>query len=144
MAELLQVYAWATAAADHFDLSQRTRFVLQLCCEEAVSNVIRHGYKAPPEAGARIGLTLSCTDDAVLLTIEDHGIAFDPTGHATPAMPTSLDDAQIGGMGIHLMRQQVDAMTYERRGDLNRLTLRIARAAQRSTEPTSERSRTAM
>ena len=87
MAELARVYAWADAAADRFGLPPRVRLALQLCCEEAVSNVIRHGYAAPPGAAARIDLTLACTDSAVLLTVEDHGVAFDPTRHAAPAMP---------------------------------------------------------
>jgi anti-sigma regulatory factor (Ser/Thr protein kinase) len=65
------------------------------------------------------------SDGGFTAMIEDNGRQFDPTQVASPAPATSLDDAKIGDIGIHLMRSFADQMQYERRDGRNRLTLRF-------------------
>ena len=57
----------------------------------------------------------------IILTLTDDGIAFDPTEHIPNDKAT--DERQVGGMGIHLIRQIVDEMHYERKENKNILTL---------------------
>ena len=57
------------------------------------------------------------------LIIEDHGPAFDPTHAPDPELPTRLEDATIGGLGIQLMRRFAQSMNYQRRDGINKLTL---------------------
>jgi anti-sigma regulatory factor (Ser/Thr protein kinase) len=126
LGELVRVGAWAEALAERWSLPASTAFGVSLCLEEAVSNAIRHGYPEGPEgAGPGIGLSLDREPGALTLVIEDHGIAFDPLGHATPALPGSVENAQVGGMGIHLMRKFARSLDYERRDGANRLTIRF-------------------
>jgi serine/threonine-protein kinase RsbW len=132
LAELAEVYAWIDEAADGLDLPRQARVALQIVAEEAVSNVIRHGYPAgQPEPADRILLLLEDTDDAVTLTIEDRARPFDPTTFALPAPAASLEETVPGGHGIRLIRRKAAAMGYERRNGINRLTLQIVHAAGR-------------
>jgi serine/threonine-protein kinase RsbW len=132
LAELAEVYAWIDEAAAGLDLPREARVALQIVAEEAVSNVIRHGYPAgPPGAADRILLLLEDSDDAVTLTIEDRARPFDPTTFALQAPATSLEETVPGGHGIRLIRRKTAAIAYERRNGANRLTLQVAHTAGR-------------
>jgi len=129
MEQLPRVFQWTDEVADRAALPDWTRYALLLCIEEAVSNVIRYGY--PPDhrdiVHDQVRLTLAWDGDAATLTIEDQGVPFDPRDLAAPAQPKTVEEAQIGGLGIHLMRRYAETMDYQRDNNLNRLTLRIRR-----------------
>ena len=59
------------------------------------------------------------------LVVKDHGEAFDPTQYSEVDVDAELDDRQIGGLGIYLVRSIMDTLSYERTADgYNRLTLK--------------------
>ena len=68
-------------------------------------------------------LRLDAIGDGVEATIEDNGIAFDPTVAAGVDPEGELDDRPIGGLGLHLVRRSIDSMQYRRDGDRNLLTI---------------------
>jgi serine/threonine-protein kinase RsbW len=116
--------------ADRHGLATDSAQRLKLVVEEAVANVVHHGY-----AGREPGdLTLSADvdGDAVVVTLDDHGHAFDPAD--APAADTSADwqDRAVGGLGWHLIRELSESVSYAAgdavAGRPNRLTLRVARA----------------
>ena len=55
--------------------------------------------------------------------ISDHGIPFDPTQSPEADISLSAEERAIGGLGIHLVRQIMDEIHYERKDDMNVLTL---------------------
>jgi anti-sigma regulatory factor (Ser/Thr protein kinase) len=59
--------------------------------------------------------------------VEDDGRAFDPLQAERPPPPVNLEEAPIGGLGIHLIRSMLDECHYRREAGWNRLTL-IARS----------------
>jgi anti-sigma regulatory factor (Ser/Thr protein kinase) len=86
----------------------------------------------------QIAVEIESSDSALIVMIEDNGRQFDPTQVAPPAMASSLDDAKIGDIGIHLMRSFASQMRYERRNGRNRLTLGFVES-QRSAQPAGGR-----
>ena len=114
--------AWARTLAERAGWSEERVYALDLCVVEMVSNVVDHGY-----GGARgeIRLELDVGADAGSLTIIDQAPAFDPMSVAAPSVPTSLDDATIGGYGIHMVRSAASECRYERRGGENVFTARF-------------------
>ena len=131
MDELPRVFAWTEDVANKASLPDWTRYALLLCIEEVVSNVIRYGYPEDHRDISKdtVELTIGWDKDAATLTIEDKGIAFDPRELAAPTLPKTVEEAQIGGLGIHLIRRYAESMDYTRNADTNRLTLRIRRNA---------------
>src|SRR3954453_23789069 len=131
MEALPGIFQWTDSVADKAGLPDWTRYALLLCLEEAVSNVIRYGYPDDHREASNdeVHLTLNWDDDAATLTIEDHGIPFDPRALAEPSLPKTVEEATIGGLGIHLMRRYAETMNYDRHAGANRLTLRIRRNA---------------
>jgi anti-sigma regulatory factor (Ser/Thr protein kinase) len=97
-------------------------FVLDLCMEELVTNVIKYGYDQP--AQHQIQVNLSLDEGLLLLEIADDGKPFDPTRIPEPELDVPLEERQIGGLGIHLVRNYVDSMEYRRERDHNITTLK--------------------
>lgn len=120
LAELERLAGWLEDWARE-NVSPAVSFAVQLCLEEAVANVIMYGGTDRLE----IAVEVERNDGALVALIEDNGRQFDPTQAPAPSRATSLQDATIGDLGIHLMRSFASGMHYERRNGRNRLTLRF-------------------
>ena len=106
-------------------LSARAIYRLELVLEEVLMNRLWHAGAA--QAGGYTDLTLHTGPGDLLLRFEDTGPAFDPTLVAQPRLPTSIDDATPGGLGLLLTRKAVSAWSYERANGRNCFTLQLAR-----------------
>ena len=128
MAGLAQLGGWVDTVVAALGLSKTADFALRLCLEEAAANVVMHGVAEGGGVGADfVTLRVEPAQDALRVTIEDRCGAFDPLEVAAPEAPKNLEDARVGGLGIHLMRQYTRAISYERADGVNRLTLTIGR-----------------
>ena len=58
-----------------------------------------------------------------MVSIEDDGIAFNPFNLATPNIETSIEDRDIGGLGVHLVKNLMDDFSYKRFVKKNMTTL---------------------
>ena len=94
---------------------------INLALEEAVANVIMYAY--PEGTEGEVGLDASVGEHSLTFTITDRGKAFDPTAKEEVDINQSLEDRPIGGLGIHIIRQIMDSVRYERIGDRNILYL---------------------
>ncbi|HZD43724.1 MAG TPA: ATP-binding protein [Methanomicrobiales archaeon] len=82
---------------------------LQLAVEEAFANTIVHGYRG--KAG-EVTIAIHATEEAVEVTIEDNAPPFNPLSIPEPDRGSDLGDRRIGGLGIYLIRQVVDAVDH--------------------------------
>ena len=94
---------------------------LNLAIEEAVVNVMNYAYPKGTKGGILVTARLS--DDTLTFVISDKGIPFNPTLQKPADTTLSAEERRIGGLGIHLVRQLMDTVSYERRDDMNILTL---------------------
>ena len=98
---------------------------INLALEETVSNVMLYAY--PGRNDGKVFVEYTETEDAqgkrLIFTVSDSGIAFDPTQKAEPDISLPAEDREIGGLGIHLVRQLMDEIRYERTSNKNILTL---------------------
>ncbi len=106
------------------ELLPQTAYRLAVVCEELAANIAMHG--ATGKNGASF-VEVSVIDEAdgLLLSVVDDGRPFNPLAQATPDTARSLEDREIGGLGIHFVRSMVQHIAYERCGPLNRLTARL-------------------
>lgn len=113
----------ACAEADRFaaeaGLEARSRDRLAVVIEELASNALRHGARS---GRLRLDLLLAAEADHVAVTIEDDGVAFDPTRARPFAGP---DPRTGGGVGLELVRSWASEMHYSRSGLGNRLELKL-------------------
>jgi serine/threonine-protein kinase RsbW/sigma-B regulation protein RsbU (phosphoserine phosphatase) len=122
--ELARASAWLAQFAEGLALPAETLFRLDLGLTEALDNVVAYAF--PDAAEHEIRIRIAAEGDAVRLEVEDDGRAFDPLQAERPPPPRSLEEAPIGGLGIHLIRSMLDECHYRREAGRNRLTL-IAR-----------------
>ncbi len=117
---------WVNRFADEISLPADRRGELQVALEEVVINVLKHGYGA--DADRSLTVTLTTGEDFVSAEVIDDAPAYDPL--ARPAIDTDLplESRAIGGLGVHMVKQLMASVTYERRAAQNVLTLRCHRA----------------
>jgi sigma-B regulation protein RsbU (phosphoserine phosphatase) len=95
---------------------------MNLAIEEAVVNVMTYAY--PTGTVGNVNIEAQANDERLKFTIVDSGIPFDPTAKAEVDTTLSVEERPIGGLGIHLVRQLMDSINYERIDGKNVLTLR--------------------
>ncbi len=122
----------ASAAVD-----PRARFQAELVFEEIVTNVARHGHDDAQDHVVDVAVSVGAED--IVITFSDEGRPFNPLERAGPAAPASLAEAEIGGLGIMLVRKAARDVSYERIDGRNRLTVLIARAPAGRTRPSAPR-----
>lgn len=120
-AEVTRLNAWLDDAFAAAGTVPTVAGDLKLCLNEAVANVIGYAFDAvtSPEIDIEIGLSA----DRAIAVVTDNGRAFDPLSRPSREKLTSLEDAEIGGFGIHLIRDFASALSYQRIGNRNRLTI---------------------
>ena len=95
---------------------------IKVAVEEAVVNVMKYAYPS----GQQRDVTIEAASNDVRLkfSIIDSGQPFDPTVQSEVDTTLSAKERKIGGLGIHIIRQNMDSINYERIDNLNVLTLR--------------------
>lgn len=128
IAELARVGDWVESFGRRFGLRQSTLYAIHLCLEEAISNIVRYAFRDADDHDPRhreVRLSVEPMGNAIVLTIEDGGLPFNPLNVSPPAGPTSIEAISAGGWGIHLMKQFARSLSYQRQDNVNRLTLRF-------------------
>jgi serine/threonine-protein kinase RsbW len=100
---------------------------IELILEEVLVNICRYAYGETPGE-----VEVNCAQgDAphLLLEVIDRGRPFNILELALPDLATDIEDRQVGGLGIPLIRALANTVTYRREGDRNVLcfTLTMAR-----------------
>ena len=116
----LNVFVDEVCEAMSFDMT--TTMQMNLAIEEAVVNVMNYAY--PQGVKGDVHIEASANNKRLKVVIRDNGIPFDPTAKAEADTTLSAEDRPIGGLGIHLVRQLMDSINYERVDGYNVLTLR--------------------
>lgn len=101
---------------------------LELAVEEALVNVFNYAYEGQTHTGGAF-CQVTVQADALVVDIVDEGPPFDPLARTDPDTSLELDQRQPGGLGILLIKNLVDEVSYRREDERNVLTLRIVQAA---------------
>jgi len=101
------------------DVPAELNMPINLALEELVANVMLYAY---PGKQGQVLVEFAKGKD-IVFTISDSGIPFDPTQAKEADISLSAEDREIGGLGIHLVRQIMDEIYYERIDNKNILTI---------------------
>ena len=124
--DLTLLWNWVEAQAAEYGIPSETEYAIQLCLEEAVSNIIRHGYRGRPHLAITVDCVAPAGEQEILFTVEDQAPPFDPLAAAEMPIPTSIDEIPDGGRGIRLLRGFAGSLAYQRLPGGNRLTIGFA------------------
>jgi len=119
--DLAQIRHFVQDAAGAFGVVPDVLPDLLLAVDEAVTNVIVHGYAG---RGGPVEIKVARQPDALTIRLRDEARPFDPTGVPAPDLTAPLDERASGGLGIYLIRQAMDELIYHRQpGGGNELTM---------------------
>lgn len=122
LADLALVKPWVDALASEHAIGADTVYKIELCLEEALSNIVRHGYKGEPHHS--IDLSFHSNGDHMLrFAIEDSAPHFDQAGPGRRRASKNAEDLIPGGHGMPLMRKFSGSVAWEALPKGNRLTL---------------------
>lgn len=96
---------------------------IKLCLNEAVTNTLSYGFLGRAE-GTLTVIVLE-KPSGLEVTIRDNGSAFDPLEFEVQPLAETVEEAQIGGLGVLLIREFASDVAYAREGDENVLRLRF-------------------
>jgi serine/threonine-protein kinase RsbW len=138
MSELAQLLPWIERLASRYTISADTRFAINLCLEEVLSNIIRHGYSGKPDHSIAVRFA-SPRKDHFVFVVEDDAPHFNPVD--APELPPLSsegelrDDTPIGGQGLRLLRRFADAIEYQATPTGNQLSISFKAAGSELTMP---------
>ena len=117
-----QLTDFVSEVCEDVGFDEMTTMQMNVAIEEAVVNVMNYAYPK----GERGDVTIKVASNGMRLkfTIIDCGKPFDPTVQAEVDTTLPASERPIGGLGIHLVRQIMDSISYERLNGFNVLTLR--------------------
>jgi anti-sigma regulatory factor (Ser/Thr protein kinase) len=107
--------------ADRHQVPADVLVALNLALEELVTNTISYGYDDGATHTIRVGLQLE--GDSLTAVVQDDGKPYNPFLHQDPDVGVSLEEREIGGLGVMLVRQLMDAVAYRRDGNQNIVTI---------------------
>ena len=114
-----EVHRWLEQALAQ--LAPAPRQDLLLVVEEVVSNIAKYAG-LPPQAA--VGLKLTANPRQVAVEVRDAGIAFDPLREARRAnLGELIEEASVGGLGVHLITSLTDKQSYDREDGCNILRI---------------------
>ena len=122
LSELQRLNQIVTEFSERHGMPSELVFRVTLALEEIITNVISYGYD--DQAEHEISLRLSWEDPFLKLALEDDARPFNPLEVAAPDIAKPLAERQIGGLGIHLVREMMDELEYRRENDKNVLMLK--------------------
>ena len=94
---------------------------INICLDELFTNIVLYGFN--DDLDHKVKFTMKVDDNILVATIEDDGVPFNPLKKKAVDLPANVDSAEIGGLGIHITRELVDKISYERKRGINRLTI---------------------
>lgn len=99
------------------------RFKIRLSIEETVENVVQYAYK---DSIGWMEVETNLDDKALMLTVtlKDAGKPFNPLEMPDPDITLSVEEREIGGLGIYLCKQLMDEVTYRYEDGCNILTMK--------------------
>jgi anti-sigma regulatory factor (Ser/Thr protein kinase) len=120
----------------NLNVAQRELMQLQAAMDEILSNVIKYAWPTGGEHEVLVRMSFNATE--IALDIFDDGKAFDPRLAPEPEPAAAGKRPPPGGVGIHMVRRLVDAISYERIHGRNHTRLTKNCAVEGPSERASE------
>jgi anti-sigma regulatory factor (Ser/Thr protein kinase) len=119
--EIDKLNIWLLKVSDYLNFSSHTLFRVDLVLAEIVTNIMENAYSS--NQIDTILIQIQGKEDKIFLIVEDNGKAFNPFVQPEFQASETLENAKIGGLGIHLIRSFSDEYSYQRQDQTNRIII---------------------
>ena len=103
---------------EEYGCGMKEQMAIDVAVDELFANIAQYAYS--PETGYATVLVDVIKDPlSVEITFIDNGIPYDPLAKSDPDTSLSVEDREIGGMGIFIVKKSMDKTAYERKDNKN-------------------------
>ena len=117
------VTAWVDEQLEALDCPMKAQMQIDIAIDELFSNIARYAYN--PETGpATVRIEVVKEPLAVVITFIDKGIPYDPLQQKDPNTKLPIEEREVGGLGIYMVKKTMDEVTYSYKDGQNILTIK--------------------
>lgn len=96
---------------------------IHIAIDELFGNIARYAYY-PGTGPVRVRVELSERPRAVEITLTDRGVRYDPLAREDPDTGLPIEERDIGGLGIFIVKKSMDEVCYAYQEGQNILKIR--------------------
>ena len=108
---------------EQFDCPVKAQMQIDIAIDELFSNIVHYAYH-PGTGPATVRVEVIEEPLSVVITFIDQGVPYDPLAKADPDVTLSVEEREIGGLGIYIEKKNMNEITYEYKDGRNILKIR--------------------
>ena len=119
---LPEVISFVEETLESYECSMKNQSAICIAIEEVFVNIANYAYK---DDVGNVSIRVSFNEDTreVTFCISDKGIPFNPLAKSDPDITLSLEEREIGGLGIFITKKTMDKVKYAFENEENVLTI---------------------
>lgn len=111
------------AQLEQYGCPMKAQMQIDIAIDELFSNIVHYAYH--PEVGpATVRVEVVEDPLSVIITFIDQGVPYDPLSKEDPDVTLSAEERDIGGLGIYIVKKNMNEITYEYKDGRNILKIR--------------------
>jgi len=95
------------SSPDVVGLDDKLQFKIRLCVEEVEENILCYS------GSTWVEVSTNSDGENVVISFRDGGVKFNPLDQDDPDLTSSVEERKVGGLGIFLCKQMMDALEYK-------------------------------
>ena len=113
--------AFVEEGLEAHEADMKSTMAITVALEEMFVNIAHYAY---PDSKGKATIGMSFDNDEVEIYLIDSGIPFNPLEKEDPNVKASIEEREVGGLGIFMVKQSMDECHYERRNGQNVFTMK--------------------
>ena len=118
-----KVTAFVNELLESYHCPMKAQAQIDIAIDELYGNIAHYAYN-PDTGPATVRAEVLGEPLAVVITFVDHGVPYDPLAKTDPNIFLSAEEREIGGLGIYIVKKNMDAIFYEYKNGRNILTIK--------------------
>lgn len=119
---IVQVTSFVEKQLEALDCPIKAQMQIAIAIDELFGNIAHYAYN-PNVGPATVRVEVTQDPVAVTITFIDNGVQYDPLAKADPDTALSVEEREIGGLGIYMVKKSMDEITYEYKNGQNILRI---------------------
>ena len=118
--KLGEVLSFIDGVLDENNCPAKAKIQIDISAEEIFVNIANYAYKS---GTGDAEITADVGTDYAKITFTDSGEKYDPLKKPDPDVTLAAEDRDIGGLGVYMVKKQMDEVYYEYKDGKNSLTI---------------------
>lgn len=108
---------------DENGCGKKTKMQIMLAVDELFTNVATYAYIGSGNVG-KAEISIANVDGEIVIVLKDNGVEYDPLKKPDPDITLNASEREIGGLGVFIVKKNMDSVVYERIDGMNVLTMK--------------------